>query len=332
MTDTNYTKMMNEILIGMNDRNENSFYKNYLKPEVGSVIIGRFVPNLKNPRVSKYHYFHHGWKTAKGTYVSYLCPSTYGEQCPICKKSIEMWKSGDSFQMETSKRIRRKENYVTNFYVIKDNKNAKNEGVVKLFRFGKQINDKIVDAIEGLDKDILGLDIFRLDDQGFDFRIRVTENAENKSKKFNTYASSQFITARTGIPDVGTEQIEKILSETFDLETLLPKSGFSELQAALANYMSEALGEPVGVIEKPALEGRGRQDSVETPESPEEPVSAPVPPSAPRKERPAPVVEATETPEAPADEEDELDKILRKQATTVGAAPSAPVEEDEIPF
>ena len=307
-----YSKLTSEILAGINEKTENSLYKNFLTPSVGSVIIGRFIPNMKNPRCSKYHYFHHGWKTQKGSYVTFLCPSTYGEHCPICKKSIQMWKSGDSFQMEASKKIRRKENWVANFYVIDDNNNKKNNESVKLFRFGKQINDKLTEALEGLDKDILGPDIFRLDEKGFNFRIRVTENSENKSKKFNTYAASQFITSRGPIDGVGVEEISKILSATYDLEALYPKVGFNDLESALQSYLQDVYGEPTA-IEKPELPSRSH---------------APVAPVAPA-EAPKVQQEKVATPSPEKQPEDELDALL-KEIGTGGA--SSDTSTDEIPF
>jgi hypothetical protein len=186
-----YDSLTEQIMDGMK-QSESGLNSNIIKTAIGDSVLGRFVIYKTDPKNSIYHYFHHGWKTSGDKYVSYLCPTTNGEKCPICARSIQMWKSDDSFLKDQSKKIRRRENYIANFYIIENASIPSMNGQVKMFRFGKQVKTILDDATEGEDKEIFGKNIWRLDSRGCNFRINVKPNSDAKDA-WPSYTSSKFL-------------------------------------------------------------------------------------------------------------------------------------------
>ncbi len=239
----NYNEIFNTI-VETSKKSNNNASKEYLKFDIiGNTIVGRFVPNIKNPASSIYGYYHHGWKSKlDGTGMFFLCPNTYGEKCPICAKSSEMWKSNDPVIKELSKTTRRRSNWLANFYIISNPKNVEDEGKIKLFRFGKQIRDKYTLATEGDDAQFYGSRIFRLDDQGCSFRIKCEQNSTSK-EAWPTYTNSSFLPA-TAIPDMTDEKIELIHNSVIDLTKLFKTSTRAELVDALnKHYLGNEISE-----------------------------------------------------------------------------------------
>lgn len=236
-----YDKLTDEIMQGMSDSTGESsgLGKHILKTEIGDTILCRFLLFKPSPKDSVYHYFHHGWRTSSGQYVSYLCPSTSNETCPICRKSINFWKSNNPFLVEASKKIRRKENWMVNVYVIDDAKHPENNGKVKLFRFGKQIKTIIDEATTGVDKDIFGKNIWRLDEKGCNFRITVKPNSDKKDA-WPSYTASKFLPpSDLGLSD---EQVRTLLDSAFDMTKLYDRQlSYEELSAELQKYFIDDL-------------------------------------------------------------------------------------------
>ena len=217
-----YDKLTDEIMQGMTETSSDNsgLLKHILKTEIGDTILCRFVLYRPNPKMSSYHYQHHGWMTSGGQYVSYLCPSTNKENCPICRKSISFYKSNNPFLVDASKKIRRKENWLVNVYIIDDSKHPENNGKVKVFRYGKQIKAIIDEATTGVDKDIFGKNIWRLDSKGCNFRITCKPNSDKKDA-WPSYTASKFLPPS----DLGLKEaeIKAILDSTFDLTTIYDK-------------------------------------------------------------------------------------------------------------
>ena len=223
----NYNEVFNKIL--ESSKKSKDVSKDYLKSDIiGNTIIGRFIPNVKNPENSVLEYFHHGWKSKldnSGIFI--LCPNTYHEKCPVCGKSVEMWKSSDPVKKELSKFLRRRQNWLTNFYVQTNPKNKEDDGKLKIFRFGKQIHDKYKSATEGDDVQYYGERIFRLDDQGCSFRIKCEQNSTSK-EAWPTYNNSSFL-PHSAIEGMTPEKIEELHNTVHDLMGTFKKSTHKEI-------------------------------------------------------------------------------------------------------
>jgi len=233
-----YDALTSEIMDGMKDKPESGIFSHIIKTEIGDSVLGRFLIHKENPKESMHHYMHHGWKTNSGEYVSYRCPSLEGKKCPICAKSIQFWKSDDPFLKEQSKKIRRKENWISKFYVIENLKNPKMNNQLKLFRFGKQVNSIVQDALNGEDKEIFGKNIWRLDEKGCNFRITVKPNSDSRDA-WPSYSSSKFLPPSE--IDLTDEQIMELLNDPLDHTKIFEEQlSYDELLEALqVNFLDE---------------------------------------------------------------------------------------------
>ncbi len=210
----------------------NSSFKDIMKFEQGKTYLVRLIPNVKTPAMTFFHYYNHGWNSlATGAFSSALCPTTYGEICPIDNARFKIWKTGTEDEQEAAKQIKRKENWLVNAYIISDPSNPENEGKIKMIRYGKQLHQIIDNAINGDDAEEFGASIFDLSDAGCNLRIKVESNSEGK-RSWPTYVASRFLSP-SAIPDMTPEKINEIHNGIFDLEKLEEHKTTEQLQEML---------------------------------------------------------------------------------------------------
>jgi hypothetical protein len=206
---------------------ENSSYKDILKLEIGNTYVVRLVPNVESPERTLYHYYNHIWKSVlTNQLVSTLCPTTYGERCPIDEYRSKVYQTKDEAKIKEINPIRRDEKWLANVYVVKDPTNPDNQGQVKILRFGKQIYNIIDQAMSGDDAEEFGARIFDLSDKGCNLRIKVDENQGG----YANYTTSKFMSpsALEGAPD-----IDEIYAACKNLESLQEHKSYEDIQKLL---------------------------------------------------------------------------------------------------
>ena len=294
-----YDALLNQIVDSQKKTADNVYSKNMLKTDtIGNTIIGRLIPNLNDRDHTIVKYFHHGWKSVskQGFNLFFLCPSTVGERCPICTQSIKMWKSGNPHLVEQSKLIRRRENKLINFYVISDLKEPKNNGTLKILRYGMQIETKIKMATEGVDKAIYGKRVFRLDEEGCNFRIMCEQNSQKKDA-WPTYTNSGFLPP-SKIDGMTEEKQKEILASVFDLTKQFELKSYSEIESELQKHFL--------IDESLRINSSGRAES-----SPEIPTTNNTPiPQAPAGNHEVHTPPPPQSTDSQQPTEDEIDKML----------------------
>lgn len=207
-----------------------SSFKDFMKMETGKTYVVRLIPNLESPDRTFFHYFHHMWKSvATGNNISFLCPTTYGEKCPIEDYRGRAYRSKNETEIEKTRPIKRNESWLVNVFVIKDPTNPDNEGKVKILRYGKQLNKIITDAITGDESDEFGVKIFDLSEKGCNFKIKVEQNEGG----YPTYVSSKFMSSSKldGISDV-----DEIHNEYKQLDKIFTHKTTEEIQELLSYH------------------------------------------------------------------------------------------------
>ena len=326
MSGINYDELFKTIVDANNkNNNEGGNSKNILKTDtIGNTIIGRLVLNLKDVPNSIFHYYHHGWKSRLDNFgIFTLCPNTYKEKCPICARSIKMWKSGDEAQKKESEGIRRRDNFLVNFFVISDAKHPENNGTLKILRYGVQIDKKIKMATEGIDKDSYGSRVWRLDDQGCNFRIICEENAEkgkgSSERKWPTYNNSGFLPP-SKIEGMTEAKEKEIFAGVFDLANMYTRKSYDDMLKEMNKHYFVNEVQDLGSMQTQSTPSVGDAGQVSSPAS--TPVATPpatqgagtatTPPAT--VSTPVPMVPTTSTPvDKPATgqvSEDQLDSML----------------------
>lgn len=226
--------MFNEIKSNLN--NKDTVFKDILKFESGKTYLLRLVPNVNQPKKSIFHYFHHSWNSvATGKFVTAICPTTFGESCPLCSHAIKTYRSGSAEEKEKNKLISRKENWLTNVFVVSDATNADNVGKVKMLRYGRELAKIIDAAIDGDDASEFGNKIFDVQ-SGCSLRIKCEPRTNNAAQKhLVTYSSSKFVAPST-LDDVDDSRLAEVYKAIFDLEAVNKVPSAPELQRLLDQH------------------------------------------------------------------------------------------------
>lgn len=209
----------------------NSSYQDFMKLEIGKTYVVRILPNVQSLDRTFYHYFNHMWTSlSTNQLTSVLCPSTYGERCPIDEYRFKVYRSGSEAEKEQSKILRRNENWLVNVYVISDPTNPENEGKIKTLRYGKQLNKIIRDATDGDDAQYFGAKVFDLSDAGCSLRIKVDKNEGG----YASYVSSKFLPASAihGVSE-DEDRMNEIYDGIKDLDKTFETKSYDEIQHML---------------------------------------------------------------------------------------------------
>ena len=124
----------------------------------------------------------------------------------------ELWNSGGegSPQRSQARNQKRKLNYYSNIYVVKDSANPSNEGKVFLYRYGKKIFDKVMESMQPAFEDETPVNPFDLW-KGADFKLKITKVAG-----FWNYDKSEF-DAPSVLGDLDDKELEGIWKQEHSL-------------------------------------------------------------------------------------------------------------------
>ena len=243
----------------------------------GRAVI-RFLPE-RGDGLPFVRLFNHGFKNkANGKWYIENCPTTLGEECPLCQKNSELWNSGGEAGKKIVSERKRRLSYIANILVVDDPKNPDNNGKVFLFKFGKKIYDMIVDKINPVYEDEAPVNVFcPINGADFDLRMRKVENFPNYDKSVFTAPAALF--------DGDEDKIQTVLDQMHDLEAEVAKDKFKPY-ADLKKRFDQTIGVAVPAV---------------APEEDYEPAEAPAPaPATSKLARPLPSV-----PKEDADEDEE---------------------------
>ncbi len=219
------------------DGGGNGLYKEILKFTAGNTYQVRLVPNANSPKETIFHYYNHGWNSnATGKYVTALCPTTFGESCPIDAYYLKTYRTGTQSEKDNSRVLSRKEGWMVNVYVVSDPENPENEGKVKILRYGKELAKIIESALEGDDSQEFGVEKVFDVTNGSSLRIKV-ENRSGKDrggKQMITYAASKFLSPSK--LDVTEEQLDSIYNAAHDLKAVNKPTTPAEMQRLLDEH------------------------------------------------------------------------------------------------
>ena len=183
----------------------------------------RFLPASDGEDMPFVKMYSHAFQGVGGWYIENSL-TTLGQNDPLGEYNRELWNSGDESLKDQVRKQKRKLQYYANIYVVKDPSNPENEGQVKLFRFGKKIYDKIMDAVNG--DELEGREGFNPFDfwTGADFKLRM-----KKVAGYPNYDSSEFQPPSTldGLDDA---QLESIWKRQYELQPLIAPDQFKSYE------------------------------------------------------------------------------------------------------
>jgi hypothetical protein len=230
-----------------NETGGNGLYKEILKFTAGNTYQVRLVPNRNSPKDTIFHHYTHGWNSnATGKYVTAMCPTTFGDTCPIDAYYLKTYRNGTESEKEAAKVLSRKEGWLVNVYVISDPTNPENEGKVKILRYGRELAKIVESALEGDDSQEIGVEkAFDIID-GCTLRIKCENRTEKgrAASKMVTYSASKFLSPSS--LDLDEDDLEKIYESTHDLKAVNKQTTTADMQRLLdEHFFNLTTGSPV---------------------------------------------------------------------------------------
>lgn len=195
------------------------FWKPVQDKAGNAFAIIRFLPASDGEDMPFVKLYSHGFQGPGGWYIENSL-TTLGQKDPLGEYNRELWNSGDESLKEQVRKQKRKLSYYSNIYVVKDPGNPDNEGKVFLFKYGKKIHDKIMDAVNG--DELEGREGFNPFDfwGGADFKLRMKRVAG-----YPNYDTSEFNDAGT-LEDLDDAQLESIWNRQHKLQPLVAPDQF----------------------------------------------------------------------------------------------------------
>ena len=113
----------------------------------GFAII-RFLPAPKGEDLPWVKLWNHAFQGPTGQWYIENSLTTINQNDPVSELNSKFWNSGVESDKEIARKQKRKLQYYSNIYVVKDSANPENEGKVFLYRFGKKIFDKVMETMQ----------------------------------------------------------------------------------------------------------------------------------------------------------------------------------------
>ena len=192
------------------------------KPELdksgnGYSVI-RFLPSPEGEDLPWAKVWNHAFQGPTGQWYIENSLTTIGQKDPVSEYNSKLWNSGIESDKEIARKQKRKLQYFSNILVVSDPKHPENEGKVFLFRYGKKIFDKMMEAMQPAFEDespINPIDFW----EGADFKLKI-----RKVDGFWNYDKSEFA-APSPIAD-DESKIETIWKSQYSLAEKLDASNF----------------------------------------------------------------------------------------------------------
>ena len=204
------------------------------KPELdksgnGYAVI-RFLPSPDGEEMPWAKIWSHSFKGPGGQWYIENSLTTIGKDDPVSELNRELWNSGRDADKATARTQKRKLSYYSNIYVVSDPVHPENEGKVFLYKYGKKIFDKLVEAMQPAFADETPLDPFNLW-EGADFKLKI-----RKVDGYWNYDKSEFAAPATlgGFDDATLEETWKKSYSLNEFEAAKNFKTYEALQARLS--------------------------------------------------------------------------------------------------
>ena len=209
---------------------------NLWKPDVdkagnGYAVI-RFLPAPEGEDLPWVRMFNHGFQGPGGWYIENSL-TTINKKDPVSEHNSMLWNSGIESNKDLVRKQKRRLNYYSNIYIVKDPTRPENEGKVFLFKFGKKIFDKCNEAMNPQFEDEKPVNPFDFwEGANFKLKIRQVEGYRN-------YDKSEFDTSSTLLDN--DEELEKVWKSQHSLSELVAPEQFKSYEE-LKTKLNRVLG------------------------------------------------------------------------------------------
>ena len=183
----------------------------------GYAVI-RFLPAVKGEDMPGAKVWNQAFQGPTGQWYIENSLTTVGQNDPVSEMNSAYWNSGVESDKEIARRQKRKLQYFANIYVVSDPANPQNEGKVMLYRFGKKIFDKCMEAMQPAFQDETPVNPFDFW-EGANFKLKI-----RKVDGYWNYDKSEFEAPSALFDD--DEQLEEVWKKEYPLAEFTAASNF----------------------------------------------------------------------------------------------------------
>tara|TARA_B100000212_G_scaffold97687_1_gene71680 strand:+ start:2965 stop:3858 length:894 start_codon:yes stop_codon:yes gene_type:complete len=206
------------------------------KPELdksgnGYAII-RFLPAPDGEEMPWVKLWNHAFQGPTGKWYIENSLTTLNQKDPVSEYNSKLWNSGVESDKEIARKQKRKLQYYSNIYVVSDPKHPENEGKVFLFRYGKKIYEKVMEALQPQFEDETPVNPFDFW-EGANFKLKI-----RKVDGYWNYDKSEFDSASKLNED--DSELDKIWKSEYSLKDFLAASNFKTYDE-LKNRLDDVL-------------------------------------------------------------------------------------------
>ena len=194
----------------------------------GYAVI-RFLPSSDNEAMPWAKLWNHAIQGPTGKWFIENSLTTLNQKDPVSEYNSSLWNSGVESDKEIARRQKRKLQYYSNIYVVADPQHPENEGKVFLFRYGKKIFDKLMEALQPQFEDETPVNPFDLD-TGANFKLKI-----RKVDGYWNYDKSEFDSSSK------LDNQDKVVESLYSLAEFTAPSNFKtydELKSRLNDVLT----------------------------------------------------------------------------------------------
>ena len=212
---------------------DDRLWKPVLDKSGNGYAVIRFLPAVDGEDLPWAKVWNHAFQGPTGQWYIENSLTTISQKDPVSEHNTRLWNTGLESDKEIARKQKRKLQYFSNIYVVSDSKHPENDGKVFLYRYGKKIFDKVMEAMQPAFEDEKAINPFDFW-EGANFKLKV-----RKVDGFWNYDKSEFADVSPLLDD--DDAIEDIWKRQYPLAEHTAATNFKsydELKTRLDTVLS----------------------------------------------------------------------------------------------
>ena len=212
---------------------DDRLWKPVLDKSGNGYAVIRFLPAVEGEDLPWAKVWNHAFQGPTGQWYIENSLTTISQKDPVSEHNTRLWNTGLESDKEIARKQKRKLQYFSNIYVVSDSKHPENDGKVFLYRYGKKIFDKVMEAMQPAFEDEKAINPFDFW-EGANFKLKV-----RKVDGFWNYDKSEFADVSPLLKD--DDAIEEVWKRQYPLAEHTAATNFKsydELKTRLDTVLS----------------------------------------------------------------------------------------------
>jgi len=226
-----------------NSYGDDRFWKPTRDKAGNGYAVIRFLPCTEGEDLPWVRYWDHGFKGPNGLWYIENSLTSIGQPDPVSEMNSVLWNSGRDEDKTIARDRKRRLHYVSNVLVVSDPSNPENEGKVFLYKFGKKIFDKIMEAMQPAFEDETPCNPYDFW-EGADFKIKI-----RKVEGWVNYDKSEFASP-SALHEGDESRLEDVYGKLYALQDFLKPENYKSYDE-LKTKLNRVLGVDAGHVSAP---------------------------------------------------------------------------------